>query len=87
MNTNLIRDIKQAVTESAKQAREDAGYGGRMDDGGASHKLELLKFWLDGIAFAGTGQTEVYKSLAKSLEQEKDPEYQTWKRLNEKFGK
>jgi hypothetical protein len=82
---NVIKEIEKAITESAQKLRDDAGYGGRMDDGGASHKLELLKYWLDGINYARNGTTVVYNTLIKNLEQEQDPEYKEWKRLNEKF--
>lgn len=83
----IIEEIEKAVKESARQAREDAGYGGRHDDGGASHKMQLLEYWLDGISYAGTGKTKVYASLLKTLEKEQDPEYAEFKRLKEKFEK
>lgn len=87
MNTKLLKFIKESVARSASAARDDAGYGGRMDDGGASNMEERLKYWLDGIKFASTGDTEVYSSIAKRLEKETDPEYEDYKRLKEKFEK
>lgn len=83
----LAKEIENVVVTSAGKVRDDAAYGGSHGDGGASRSIELLKYWLDGIEFAKTGKTTVYKSLAQKIEQEKDPEYQEWLRLNEKFTK
>lgn len=85
MNIELLKFIKESVASSAVKARDDAGYSGRMDDGGARHMEEKLRYWLDGIKFAATGDTEVYSSIAKRLEKETDPEYEDYKRLKEKF--
>jgi hypothetical protein len=83
----LAKEIENVVVTSAGKARDDAAYGGSHGDGGASRSIELLKYWLDGIEFAQTGKTTVYKSLAQKIEQEKDPDYAEWLRLNEKFAK
>lgn len=85
-NVKLTKHIMDVVTKAAHQAREDAGYGGRHDDGGASQKLERLGCWLDGIKYAKTGKTEVYKTIVTDFERSIDPEYETWLRLQEKFG-
>lgn len=85
-NVKLTQHIMDVVTKAAHQAREDAGYGGRHDDGGASQKLERLGCWLDGIKYAKTGKTEVYKTIVTDFERSIDPEYETWLRLQEKFG-
>ncbi len=87
MNIRLLVAIKESVAHSAAVARDDSGYGGRMDDAVASLMEEKLKYWLDGIKFAATGATEVYSSIAKRLEKETDPEYEDYKRLKEKFEK
>lgn len=87
MNTKLLKAIKESIARSAVEARDDAGYSGRMDDGGARNMEEKLRYWLDGIKFASTGDTEVYSSIAKRLEKETDPEYEEYKRLKEKFEK
>lgn len=86
MNIKLLKAIKESVAYSAAIARDDAGYGG---DGHSAAFLmeEKLKYWLDGIKFASTGDTEVYSSIAKRLEKETDPEYEDYKRLKEKFEK
>ena len=83
----IIREITKSVTTSAANVRMDAGYSGRMDDGGASQMEERLKYWLDGVNFSGTGVTSVYASILKRVEEESDPEYLEFKRLQEKFGK
>lgn len=87
VNVKLTNHIKDVVAKAAHQAREDAGYGGRHDDGGAGQKLNCLKYWLDGIEYAKTGKTEVYKTIATDFERSTDPDYQTYLRLQEKFGK
>lgn len=84
---DIINEIKKSVTASAENVRMDAGYGGRMDDGGAANMEERLRYWLDGIAFAETGKTFVYQSTLQCIEKESDPEYLEFKRLQEKFGK
>lgn len=87
VNVKLVNHIKDVVAKAAHRAREDAGYGGRHDDGGASRSLERLKFWLDGIEYTKTGKTVVYKTIATDFERATDPDYQTYLRLQEKFGK
>lgn len=86
VNVKLINHIKDVVAKAAHQAREDAGYGGRHDDGGSGQKLERLKYWLDGIEYVKTGKTEVYKTIATDFERATDPDYQTYLRLQKKFG-
>lgn len=82
----VINEIKKSVTESANKARDDAGCAGSWGDGGAHQMEEKLKWWLDGVQFAENGKTEVYKTTVKRLEEESDPEYQEFKRLQEKYN-
>ena len=77
--------VVKAVKISAQNARDDAGYGGRMDDGGASAMEQRLDAWLDGIAFAQTGRTKLYSNILEQARKENDPEYQEYLRLKEKF--
>lgn len=86
-SSQLIEKIKSTVKQSAETARENAGYAGSWGDGGASQMEEKLKHWLDGFRFAQTGQTEVYKHLVDQFKKERDPDYQKWLELKEKFGK
>lgn len=83
----VVSRIEAAVKTSAHNARENAAYAGSFGDGGASQMEDKLKYWLDGIRFAQTGETESYKSMVEQFKREQDPEYQTWLKLNEKFGK
>lgn len=83
----IISEIKKSVTESARKARDDAGFSGSWGDGGAAQMEEKLKWWLDGIQFAESGETSVYASMVKRLEEEADPEFAEFKRLQEKFNK
>lgn len=84
-NLKLTKHIQSVIRESAAAAREDAGYAGRWDDGGASAKLEHLKYWLDGIEYAKTGKTTVYKTISSDFARATDPDYEIWLRLKEKF--
>lgn len=83
----IINEIKKSVTESASKARDDAGFSGSWGDGGAHQMEEKLKWWLDGIQFAESGETSVYGAMIKRIEEESDPEFVEFKRLQEKFGK
>lgn len=83
----IISEIKRSVLTSADNARMNAGYAGSWGDDGAANMEEKLKYWLDGIKFAETGKTSVYKSALKRIEEEADPEYIEFKRLQEKFSK
>lgn len=83
----IIKKISAEIKWSAECTRMNAGYDGRMDDGGASKMEEYLKYWLDGIAFAESGKTSVYESILQTIEKESDPEYLEFNRLKEKFKK
>lgn len=85
--SQLVRQIEAAVKKSAHSARENAAYAGSFGDGGASQMEDKLRYWLDGIKFAQTGETTTYKSMVDQFKREQDPEYQTWLKLKEKFGK
>lgn len=88
-NENYISDLnllREAVRKSAKAARDDAGYGGRHDDGGASRMEEQLRYFEDGMTFAMTGKSQMYGVTLEKLKRENDPEYKEFLRLKEKFG-
>ena len=44
-----FKEVCEMVLAHAADARMDAGYGGRYDDGGASHMEELVKFFNHGL--------------------------------------
>jgi hypothetical protein len=83
----IISEITKAVTEGVERRRRNAGFSGMHGDNGASQSERELKCWLDGIQFAKTGKTETYKDLLQKLENERDPEYQEYQRLKQKFEK
>jgi hypothetical protein len=71
------------ITADANKRREDAGYGGRVDDGGAS----LLE---TGVYFYKLGMEkrlpEEWESYFQQATNEADPEYAEYTRLKKKFG-
>lgn len=77
--------IKAAVERGVEAAREDAGYGGRMDDGGASLMQSRLTHWLDGVMFARSGKTVVYDHIIANARKQDDPDYAEYIRLQKKF--
>lgn len=85
--TELIEEITRRVRASAHAARENAGYAGAWDDGGASRMLERLDAWLDGIQFARSGVTNTYRDLAARISRDGDPEYTRYLELKKKFEK
>jgi hypothetical protein len=85
MNSEDLKIIQNAVTESAAAARENAGYSGSWGDGGASAAEERLRVWLDGVNYATTGVTTVYGDLLKRERERFDPEYAEYLRLKDKF--
>jgi hypothetical protein len=86
-SSKIISKIKRTVELQAVNRKKDAAWSGQHDDGGASESLLKLEAWLDGIAFAQTGKTEVYGELVNQIEIEEDPEYIEYLRLQKKFKK
>ena len=87
LNQKHIDLIKKAVSKSAETARYNAGMGGEWGDRGAGQSEERLKYWLDGIAYATTGNTELYDHIISQHLKESDPDYQKYLELKEKFEK
>lgn len=83
----LMTEIKKAVTESFEQRRANAGWSGSHGDNGAAKAERELNFWLDGIEFARTGETQVYQEIVQQLKNDRDPEYHEYQRLKKKFEK
>lgn len=75
----MIEQLIAVILKAAAQAREDAGYGGRHDDGGASRLEDQVKFYNYGRAGAIPAE---WKPYAKHL----DPDYQKYLELKKKFG-
>lgn len=77
--------ICSIVKRSAARARDDASFGGRHDDSGASGMESRLDAFLDGVNFATTGESKLYNHILIEHEKKLDPEYQEYLRLKEKF--
>ena len=75
----MIDKLIEIVLTAAADARESAGYGGRMDDGGASRLEDQVKFYNYGRNGIVPPEWETYKK-------ELDPEYQRYLELKKKFG-
>ena len=80
----MIEDIIKLVLIDAEKRRNDAGYAGRMDDGGASALKEQVEYYLAGM----NGEIpENWQKYVKEIKILSDPEYRDYLRLKEKFGK
>jgi hypothetical protein len=75
-----IERLIAVILNAAESARQDAGYGGRWDDGGASRMEDQVKFYR-------YGQQGVVPPEWKEHEKLLDPEYQEYVRLQGKFGR
>ena len=85
MNVNhKVLDFAMVRFEAeAKAARDDAGYGGRMDDGGYRRMIGQLEAYAAGI------RGEIPDFLQKhydAIMRENDPEYARYLELKTKFG-
>ena len=74
-----IEKIIQIILADANRRREDAGYSGRYDDGGADITEAEVKFYRYGLENKFPHEWEKYKLVL-------DPEYQEYQRLARKFG-
>lgn len=82
MKTIDIEKLIELVLKDAHNKSEDAGFGGRMDDGGASVMRSQVEFYRAGLN--KTIPTEWDKYVKKYLEIY-DPEYSEYLRLKQKF--
>jgi hypothetical protein len=98
-----LNEIKVKISKVANSKREDAGYGGRHDDGGASSLEDSLSMFLNGVKSATDAYLDKYiviqyKVLSDDTEYEvpsqwekyfleDDKEYQDYLRLKNKFEK
>lgn len=82
---DIIRVVASTVNDQAEKAAYNAGMGGEWGDGGASNYQNQLKYWLDGIRFAQTGETLVYRSIVNDYVMKKDSEFEEYQRLKKKF--
>jgi hypothetical protein len=82
MKTIDIEKLIELVLKDAENQAESAGYGGRMDDGGASKMRSQVEFYRAGLN--KTFPPEWDKYVKKYLEIY-DPEYSEYIRLKQKF--
>lgn len=83
MTDEQIQAIAEKVRVKAAKLRNDAGYSGRMDDGGASTLLSNLEFWLAGLQ---EQIPEAFQEYADEITREADPEWAEYQRLQKKFS-
>lgn len=79
-----IEQIMSIILNAAHSAREGAGFGGRWDDGGAGALETQVRFYRYGQQ--GIVPPE-WREYAEQAKKEADPEYATYQRLQQKFGK
>jgi len=76
------------IEKDAEKRKDDARWGGRMDDGGASElleKLEIFETMWDGKPLAESRVPKFIKSILIGVERLYDPEYQKYLELKAKF--
>lgn len=83
MKDKLVEIIK-LVKQEANQIAENAAYGGERHDGGASQMLKQAEFFEYGLAKLIPPDWKKYEIIVNN---QADPEYETYTRLKQKFGK
>ena len=81
-NSNYTKFIIEFILKKAHQLKEDAGYVGRMDDGGAGRLEDQVKFYQYGVTGEFPSEWIYYR---KEFEKENDPQYKTYLELKKKF--
>lgn len=79
VNQKFITFLRQ----KAAAARESAAFGGHMHDGGAATLETQIECYLAG---QNDKIPTCWASYASEFERVSDPEYQTYLRLQKKFG-
>lgn len=85
-----IREGINMVHQTAKELRRDAGLGGHMHDGGARkllEKLEVFETVWDGKELELERIPSFLRSGIEKTILEKDPDWQIYQFLKEKFAK
>ena len=84
---NLAYRFLEKKRKEAYEARENAGYGGRMDDGGCSALLRTCEAFQSGLNAVWPdfwlGEIEAFVKEEKRLA---DPDYIEYLRLQKKFN-
>lgn len=82
----IIEEALQLMRTEAERKGENAAYGGRSDDGGMRGMLSTIETFEDGIRYSTTGvHPEWLKEYVDQAKTQKDPEYNEYIRLKEKF--
>ena len=80
--TPLMNDFTQWLQQLADNKRDNAGFTGSMNDGGASDIEEQIETYTAGVnGTIPVGWTEHYKQFSN----EQDPDYAKYLKLKEKF--
>lgn len=80
MSREMLDKVMELILKEAENRRQDAGYGGFHNDGGASDLEAQVKFYCYGMTGAFPTEWEAYKIKL-------DPEYTEYLRLKGKFGR
>ncbi len=80
-----INAIIDVVTDSAAESELNAACDGAPNDGGSSRIQAALSYWLDGINFVKTGNSEVYGNIIKEFSNKEDKDYTKYLELKAKF--
>jgi hypothetical protein len=86
-----VEYIIEAISEievHAAERKNNAGWAGAMNDGGASvllEKLEIFETMWDGKTLPESRVPKFIKPVLIKVEQSYDPEYQKYLKLKEKF--
>lgn len=81
-NRELLNEIMRLALLEADNARVNAGMSGSFHDGGAGSIEIAVKFFKYGLDCKIPPEWEKYKKI---VDNNSDPEYNTYLRLKEKF--
>lgn len=84
---HIVEAISQVECDIVK-IKNDAGWAGRMDDGGASRlqeKLNIFETMWDGQSLKESRVPDFIKSVLIVVERKYDPEYEKYLELKSKF--
>lgn len=81
-NKSKLQQLLEVILKEANKREEGAGYDGEYGDRGASILRTQIEFYEHGMN--GTIPPQ-WKEFQKELDNQLDPEYETYKRLKAKF--
>lgn len=83
MTEQELRAVAAVVRREGEQMRDNAAYGGAMNDGGGGALIAQAEAFVAGLSQRLPSGWEKY---ARQAERQADPEYATYQRLRVKFG-